>query len=279
MDIAHAPVREEHDAHHLDGSNLSQYQDCHHDNSACGSGRSTRSRLSGAGRCTRRSNRCGPSAAGERLPPQRDLRLPPRRQHRHGGQGLRPPGAARADPRRGRARHSACSTAPSRCRVAAGEAGEAGGLIDLTSNFPAPTPAQASLGDLLPTEEMAVELLADLLRYPDAAGALRHRPGRVRLAAPSRARRGSGTHSPHERRRRRARRAPCWRWRGPATPILAEQLTYSGLRSLAAPSRPASGAGPRTSKGIVPDALAAAARQRARGCSCSARRCTIRPPS
>ena len=49
------------------------------------------------------------------------------------------------------------------------------GLIDLTSNFPAPVPAQAQLGDLFPTAESAVELLADLLRYPEVAGAERHR--------------------------------------------------------------------------------------------------------
>ena len=146
-------------------------------------------------------------------------------------------------------------------RVAAGEAAEVGGLIDLTSNFPAPIPAQASLGDLLPTEESAVELLADLLRYPNAAGALRHRVAacdwlrHLGLAVdPECTLLTNGAEG--------ALAAAMLALARPGDAILAEQLCYSGLRSLAARLGQHLEPVQMDEHGIVPDALAAAVRQR-----------------
>ena len=145
--------------------------------------------------------------------------------------------------------------------MAAGEAAEVGGLIDLTSNFPAPIPAQASLGDLLPTEESAVELLADLLRYPNAAGALRHRVAacdwlrHLGLAAdPECTLLTNGAEG--------ALAAAMLALARPGDAILAEQLCYSGLRSLAARLGQHLEPVQMDEHGIVPDALAAAVRQR-----------------
>ena len=146
-------------------------------------------------------------------------------------------------------------------RVAAGDVEEVGGLVDLTSNFPAPVPAQAMLGDLLPMQESAVEVLADLLRYPNAAGALRHRAAacdwlrHLGLASePERTLLTNGAEG--------ALAAAMLALARPGDAVLAEQLCYSGLRSLAARLGQHLEPVPMDEHGIVPEALAAAARQR-----------------
>ena len=157
----------------------------------------------------------GRLASGARLPPQRELA------HRLdvtvGTVGraydlLAQRGLTRGEV--GRGTYVLPRTEP--LRVADSGAGEVDGLIDLTSNFPAPVAAQASLGDLLPMQEAAVELMADLLRYPDAAGAMRHRVERRRgwgswASPPS----PSGSSSPTVRR---VLWPPSsWRWLARAT--------------------------------------------------------------
>ena len=145
-------------------------------------------------------------------------------------------------------------------RVAAGS-GEVDGLIDLTSNFPAPVPAQAGLGDLLPMQEGAVELLADLLRYPDAAGALRHRVeaaawlGQLGLSAePERILLTNGAEG--------ALASVLLALARPGDTVLTEALCYSGLRNLAARVGLHLEPVALDADGIVPEALVATARQR-----------------
>ena len=140
-------------------------------------------------------------------------------------------------------------------------AGVSDGLIDLTSNFPAPVDAQARLGDLLPTAESAVDLLAELLRYPEVAGSLRHRAsaaswlGQLGLTAePDRVVLTNGAEG--------ALAAALLALARPGDAILAESLCYSGLRNLA--SRLGQHLEPvaMDEQGIIPDALSAAARHR-----------------
>jgi DNA-binding transcriptional MocR family regulator len=135
------------------------------------------------------------------------------------------------------------------------------GLIDLTSNFPAPVAAQARLGDLFPTAESAVELLADLLRYPEVAGTERHRTaaadwlGHLGLAAdPERIVLTNGAEG--------ALAATLLALARPGDSVLAETLCYSGLRNLT--SRLGQHLEPvaMDEQGIVPEGLAAATRHR-----------------
>ena len=199
------------------------------------------------------------------------------RYDRHGRACLRSARPARPDPRRGRA-GTFCSAAASRCGWPPARQEEVGGLIDLTSNFPAPVPAQASLGDLLPIQEIGG---GGPGRPPALPQCRRRRCGTAAAAATGSAS-GScgraGAHPPHQRRRRGARRrhagAGPARRRGPGRAALLQRPAQPGSAA-----RPAPGAGPMDEHGIVPEALAAAARQRGPGCSCSARPCTTRPPS
>ena len=197
---------------------------------------------------------------GERLPPQRDLAF--RLEVSIGTIGraydlLAQRGLTRGEVGRG----TVVLGRGEPLRVAAGEEEEVGGLIDLTSNFPAPVPAQASLGDLLPIQESAVEVLADLLRYPNAAGALRHRAAacdwlrHLGLAAePECTLLTNGAEG--------ALAAAMLALARPGDAILAEQLCYSGLRSLAARLGQHLEPVQMDEHGIVPEALAAAVRQR-----------------
>lgn len=198
--------------------------------------------------------------AGEHLPPQRDLAY--RLEVSIGTVGraydlLAQRGLTRGEVGRGTVVLG--RTEP--LRVASGEVAEVGGLIDLTSNFPSPVPAQAMLGDLLPIEESAVELLADLLRYPNAAGALRHRAAasewlrHLGLAAePENTLLTNGTEG--------ALAAAMLALARPGDAILAEQLCYSGLRNLAARLGQQLEPVAMDEHGIVPEALATAVRQR-----------------
>lgn len=133
------------------------------------------------------------------------------------------------------------------------------GLIDLTSNFPAPVPAQAQLGDLFPTAESAVELLADLLRYPEVAGAERHRTaaaewlGHLGVAAePERVVLTNGAEG--------GLTATLLALARPGDAVLAEALCYSGLRNLAGRLGQHLEPVAMDEQGIVPEALAVAAR-------------------
>ena len=146
-------------------------------------------------------------------------------------------------------------------KIATGEVAEVGGLIDLTSNFPAPVAAQATLGDLLPIEEAAVNVLSDLLRYPDAAGALRHRLAacdwlrHLGIAAePERVILTNGTEG--------ALAAAMLAFARPGDTILTEQLCYSGLRNLAGRLGQHLEPVAMDEQGLVPEALAGAARHR-----------------
>jgi DNA-binding transcriptional MocR family regulator len=202
----------------------------------------------------------GRMPAGERLPPQRDLAyqlrvsigtvgraydLLAQRGLTHGEVGRGTVVLGREEP----------------LRVASGEVEEVGGLIDLTSNFPAPVPAQAMLGDQLPIQEAAVEVLADLLRYPHAGGAFRHRAAACDwlrhlgvAAEPERMLLSNGVEG--------ALAAAMLALARPGDVILAEQLCYSGLRSLAGRLGQHLEPVAMDEDGIVPEALAAAARQR-----------------
>jgi DNA-binding transcriptional MocR family regulator len=200
----------------------------------------------------------GRLAAGERLPPQRDLAY--RLDVTVGTVGrayelLAQRGLTRGEVGRGTyvlGRNDAV-------RVATGDAEEVGGLIDLTSNFPAPVPAQAALGDLLPIQESAVDVLADLLRYPDAAGAMRHRAAAAAwlqhlglFAEPERTLLTNGAEG--------ALAGALLAMARPGDAVLAEQLCYSGLRGLA--SRLGQHLEPvaMDEQGILPEALTSAAR-------------------
>jgi DNA-binding transcriptional MocR family regulator len=201
----------------------------------------------------------GRLADGVRLPPQRDLA------HRLdvtvGTVGraydlLAQRGLTRGEV--GRGTYVLARTEP--LRVADGGS-DIEGLIDLTSNFPARIPAQAKLGDLLPLHEAAAELLADLQRYPDAAGPARHRAeaavwlGRLGVVAePERIVLTNGAEG--------ALTSVLLALARPGDAVLTEALCYSGLRNLA--SRLGLHLEPVAidEDGIVPEALMAAARQR-----------------
>ena len=138
-------------------------------------------------------------------------------------------------------------------------AGEADGLIDLTANFPAPVPAQARLGELLPAGETAVDLLADVLRYPDVAGARRHRIAAAEWldhlgldVDPDRLVLTNGAEG--------GLAASLLTLARPGDCILAEALCYSGLRGLAARLGQHLEPVAIDGDGLVPEALAAAAR-------------------
>ena len=142
-----------------------------------------------------------------------------------------------------------------------GGAASADGLIDLTTNFPAPTAAQARLGDLLPAQEAAVEVLADLLRYPDPAGIMRHRAAAADWLAhlgvagePDRVIITNGTEG--------ALAMTLLALARPGDAVLAEALCYVGLRNLAARLGQHLEPVAMDELGLVPEALAAAARQR-----------------
>lgn len=136
-----------------------------------------------------------------------------------------------------------------------------GGLIDLTANFPAPTAAQARLGDLLPGEELAAGVLGDLLRYPDAAGMPRHRAAAAswlgelgHTAEPDQVMLSNGAEG--------ALAATLLALARPGDTVLAEQLCYVGLRSLAARLGQHLEPVAMDEHGILPEALAAATRHR-----------------
>lgn len=135
------------------------------------------------------------------------------------------------------------------------------GLIDLTTNFPAPTAAQAGLGDLLPAQETAVEVLADLLRYPEAAGLGRHR----RAAAGWLEQLGIATEPERIILTNGAEgglAAALLALARPGDTVLAEALCYVALRHLSARLGQHLEPVAMDEHGILPDALAAAARQR-----------------
>ena len=129
--------------------------------------------------------------------------LPPRRHGRHGRPRLRLWRSAAWCAARSAAAPT-CSGGTRSVPIWGEPTAEArDGLLDLTANFPAPVPAQVKLGELLPSGETAVEVLADLLRYPAVAGAARHRARRPRgLRARARAR--PPAPGPDQRRRGRA---------------------------------------------------------------------------
>ena len=203
---------------------------------------------------------CGRIAAGERLPPQRDLAY--RLNVTVGTVGraydlLSQRGLTRGEV--GRGTFVLEHAEPTPALPATVEVG--GGVIDLTANFPAPVPAQAALGDLLPSAEGAVEVLADLLRYPDAAGLARHRAAaaawlsELGLAAePERTLLTNGAEG--------ALAAALLALARPGDAILTEQLCYYGLRGLAARLGQHLEPIALDEEGIVPEALLAAARQR-----------------
>ncbi len=202
----------------------------------------------------------GRMSPGERLPPQRDLAY--RLKVSIGTVGrayelLAQRGLTRGEVGRG----TVVLGRGEPLRLPADEVEEVGGLCDLTSNFPAPVPAQALLGDQLPSQEAAVEVLADLLRYPDAAGARRHRVAACDWlhhlgldAEPDRTLLTNGAEG--------ALAAAMVALARPGDAILAEQLCYSGLRSLA--SRLGQQLEPvaMDDDGIIPEALTAAIRLR-----------------
>lgn len=133
------------------------------------------------------------------------------------------------------------------------------GLTDLTANFPAPIAAQAQLGHLLPTAETAVDVVGDLLRYPEAAGSPRHREAAaawLRLldlaVEPDCLVLTNGTEG--------GLAAALLTVARPGDCILAEALCYSGLRSLAERLGQHLEPVALDGDGMVPDALAAAAR-------------------
>jgi DNA-binding transcriptional MocR family regulator len=138
----------------------------------------------------------------------------------------------------------------------------ADGLLDLTANFPAPVPAQAKLGELLPSGETAVEVLADLLRYPAVAGAARHRAEAAAwlegqgliVADPERLVLTNGAEG--------GLAAALLALARPGDLVLAEALCYSGLRNLAGRLGQHLEPVAMDGQGIVPEALAAAARHR-----------------
>lgn len=150
---------------------------------------------------------------------------------------------------------------PASAMVPAGEpTGSAlAGPLDLTANFPAPIPAQARLGSLLPAGESAVEVLADLLRYPELAGAARHRSAAASWlqeldipTAPERLVLTNGTEG--------GLAAALLALARPGDCILAETLCYSGLRNLAARLGQHLEPVAMDSAGLLPEAVAAAAR-------------------
>lgn len=135
------------------------------------------------------------------------------------------------------------------------------GLIDLTTNFPAPTAAQAGLGDLMPTQETAVEVLADLLRYPDAAGTRRHR----QAAADWLGHLGIATDVERVILTNGAEgglAASLLALARPGDTVLAEALCYVALRNLTARLGQHLEPVAMDEHGLLPEALAVAARQR-----------------
>ena len=202
----------------------------------------------------------GRLAAGERLPPQRDLAY--QLKVSIGTVGRAYDLLAQRGLTRGEVGRGTIVLRPGEpLRVASGEVDEIGGLLDLTSNFPSPVPAQAMLGDLLPIQEAAVDAVADLLRYPPAGGPHRHRVAacewlrHLGLAAePERTLLTNGTEG--------ALAAAMLALARPGDAILTEQLCYSGLRSLAGRLGQQLEPVAMDGQGIVPEALAAAARQR-----------------
>ncbi|MGD9509667.1 MAG: PLP-dependent aminotransferase family protein [Geminicoccaceae bacterium] len=202
----------------------------------------------------------GRLAAGQRLPPQRDLAY--RMKVTVGTVGrayelLAQRGLARGEVGRG-TYVLARDTAPA---VGPGDAPGLGGLIDLTANFPAPVPAQAALGDLLPMQESAVEVLRDLLRYPDSGGALRHRLAAAEwldhlglAVRPEGVLLGNGVQG--------TLAAALSALARPGDTILTEQLCYSGVRSLVGRLGQHLEPVATDEDGMLPEALAAAARQR-----------------
>lgn len=135
----------------------------------------------------------------------------------------------------------------------------AGGLLDLTANFPAPVAAQALLGELLPIGETAVEVLADLLRYPEVAGTARHRAAaagwldHLGLATdPDRLVLTNGAEG--------GLAAALLTLARPGDCILAEALCYSGLRNLAGRLGQHLEPVGMDEDGLLPEALASAAR-------------------
>jgi DNA-binding transcriptional MocR family regulator len=133
------------------------------------------------------------------------------------------------------------------------------GLADLTANFPAPVPAQARLGDLLPIGESAVDVLADLLRYPAVAGSLRHRTAaaawldHLGLAVdPQRLLLTNGAEG--------GLAASLLAVARPGDAVLAEALCYSGLRNLAARLGQRLEPVAMDEHGLLPEAVLAAAR-------------------
>jgi DNA-binding transcriptional MocR family regulator len=195
---------------------------------------------------------------GERLPPQRDLAY--RLDVTVGTVGraydlLAQRGLTRGEV--GRGTYVLDGNRPADVLPGTATAGD--GLIDLTANFPAPVPAQAQLGDLLPTGETAADLLADLLRYPPVAGSLRHRTvaatwlDHLGLAVdPQLLLLTNGAEG--------GLAASLLATARPGDAVLAEALCYSGLRNLAARLGLHLEPVAMDEHGLVPEAVLAAAR-------------------
>ena len=139
--------------------------------------------------------------------------------------------------------------------------GAADGLIDLTTNFPAPTVAQAGLGARRPMQETAVEVLADLLRYPETAGTGRHRRAAASwleqlgiVTDPERVILTNGAEG--------GLAAALVALARPGDSVLAEALCYVALRSLTTRLGQHLEPVAMDEHGMLPEALAAAARHR-----------------
>jgi DNA-binding transcriptional MocR family regulator len=202
----------------------------------------------------------GRIAAGERLPPQRELAW--RLSVTPGTVGrayelLCQRGLVRGEVGRGT---YVLDTLQHRASFDDGQAAVAE-VIDLSASFPAPIPAQARLADLLPGADTTLDGAVDLLRYPPAVGNLRHRVTAARwlkrlgleAATPETTIITNGAEG--------ALGIAMMALARPGDPILVEQLTYARLRTLGArlglPVEPVV----MDEAGVLPEALATAIRQ------------------
>ena len=133
---------------------------------------------------------------------------------RSGGPTISSPSAASPAARSAAAPSS--SAAASRCGWPATRRKRSAGLIDLTSNFPAPVPAQAMLGDLLADRGIGGRGAGRSPALPQCRRRAAAPERGVRLAAPSGPRGRAGTDAADQRcrggaRRRHAGARPPWR--------------------------------------------------------------------
>lgn len=200
---------------------------------------------------------------GDRLPPQRDLAFRLRVTVGTVGRAydlLAQRGLVRGEVGRGTYVLAPLATASLGEPLAADPtASDAEGLIDLTANFPAPIAAQAELGRLLPSGADAAELWAELARYPEIAGAARHRAAAAawlkRLGVPAEPERVVLTNGAEG-----GLAVSLLALARPGDAVLAEALCYSGLRGLAARLGQRLEPVAVDEAGIVPEAVAGAAR-------------------